>query len=189
MRVELVHLTLDLVFEGFSPNATVVDAARGSGPSHRGFLATGLARYQWQVRPPGTRRSVLPALGVHINCGALGIAVFCLWLAALKLDEQPIDDTRDLKFDPVNSITPYWQIQSGRICPLRSQADLSTPWSGILHGLREQGMQRRKPKRFRYIDAPSETEPRLGIPATLSSRPPWPRCRSVRTGRLHRPGT
>lgn len=76
MRVELVHLTLDLVFEGLSPN--VVDAARGSGPSHRGFLATGLARYQWQIRPPGTRRSVLPALGVHINCGALGIAVFCL---------------------------------------------------------------------------------------------------------------
>lgn len=97
--------------------------------------------------------------------------------------------TRDLKFDPVDSITPYWQIQSGRICSLRSQADLSTPWSGILHGLREEGMQRRKPKRFRYIDAPSETEPRLGIPATLSSRPPWPRCRSVRTGRLHRPGT
>jgi hypothetical protein len=37
--------------------------------------------------------------GIDINRAALGIAAFSLYLAALELDEEPINDIRDLKFD------------------------------------------------------------------------------------------
>ncbi|ESX99186.1 hypothetical protein X753_30715 [Mesorhizobium sp. LNJC399B00] len=73
-----------------------------------GLLIEAFSRLVWRATNSKFARRVLVglySLGVHINCGALGIAVFCLWLAALELDEQPISDTRDLKFDPVDSIT------------------------------------------------------------------------------------
>ncbi|MER9147034.1 hypothetical protein NKI30_00090 [Mesorhizobium opportunistum] len=68
-----------------------------------GLLIEAFSRLVWRAtNGKFARRELvgLYSLGVHINCGALVIAVFCLWLAALELDEQPISDTRDLKFDP-----------------------------------------------------------------------------------------
>lgn len=100
--VELVHLTLDPVFEGLSSSARVIDPACGSGA----FLVEAFRRLVWRATggKPATRRLVREILygqlyGVDINRSALGIAAFSLYLAALELDEEPISDIGDLKFD------------------------------------------------------------------------------------------
>ena len=100
--IELVHLTLDPVFEGLSPSARVIDPACGSGA----FLVEAFRRLVWRTTggKPATRRLVRRILyrqlyGVDINRSALGIAAFSLYLAALELDEQPVSDIGDLKFD------------------------------------------------------------------------------------------
>lgn len=100
--VELVHLTLDPVFEGLPPSARVIDPACGSGA----FLVEAFRRLVWRTTGgrPATRRLVRKILyrqlyGVDINRSALGIAAFSLYLAALELDEEPISDIGDLKFD------------------------------------------------------------------------------------------
>ena len=100
--VELVHLTLDPVFEGLPSSARVIDPACGSGA----FLVEAFRRLVWRATggKPATRRLVRKILyrqlyGVDINRSALGIAAFSLYLAALELDEEPINDIDDLKFD------------------------------------------------------------------------------------------
>ena len=100
--VELVHLTLDPVFEGLSSDARVIDPACGSGA----FLVEAFRRLVWRASPdqPASRQLVRQILyhqlfGIDINRAALGIAAFSLYLAALELDEEPVSNIRDLKFD------------------------------------------------------------------------------------------
>ena len=100
--VELIHLTLDPVFEGMPPSARVIDPACGSGA----FLVEAFRRLVWRATggKPATRKLVRKILyhqlyGMDINRSALGIAAFSLYLAALELDEEPINDIDDLKFD------------------------------------------------------------------------------------------
>ena len=100
--VELVHLTLDPVFEELPSSARVIDPACGSGV----FLVEAFRRLVWRSTGgmPATRTIVRDILyrqlyGVDINRSALGIAAFSLYLAALELDEEPISDIKDLKFD------------------------------------------------------------------------------------------
>ena len=100
--VGLVHLTLDPVFEGLPSSARVIDPACGSGA----FLVEAFRRLVWRATggKPATRGLVREILyrqlyGMDINRSALGIAAFSLYLAALELDEEPISDIGDLKFD------------------------------------------------------------------------------------------
>ena len=100
--VELVHLTLDPVFEGLPHTARVVDPTCGSGA----FLVEAFRRLVWRTTAgkPATRAVVRKILygqlfGVDINPSALHIAAFSLYLAALELDNEPIDDIDDLRFD------------------------------------------------------------------------------------------
>ena len=100
--VELVHLTLDPVFEALPAKARVVDPACGSGA----FLVEAFRRLVWRASggKPASRKLVRQILyeqlfGVDINRSALGIAAFSLYLAALELDEEPVSDIKDLKFD------------------------------------------------------------------------------------------
>lgn len=100
--VELVHLTLDPVFEQLPADARVIDPACGSGA----FLVEAFRRLVWRASggKPASRKTVREILygqlfGVDINGSALGIAAFSLYLAALELDEDPIQDLTDLKFD------------------------------------------------------------------------------------------
>lgn len=100
--VELVHLTLDPVFEALPTKARVIDPACGSGA----FLVEAFRRLVWRTSggKPASRQLVRQILyeqlfGVDINRSALGIAAFSLYLAALELDEEPVSDVKDLKFD------------------------------------------------------------------------------------------
>lgn len=108
--VELVHLTLDPVFEGLSSDAAIIDPACGSGA----FLVEAFRRLVWRATEgrPANRELVRRILygqlfGIDINRAALGIAAFSLYLAALELDEQPISDIRDLKFDRLIDTTLF----------------------------------------------------------------------------------
>ena len=101
--VELVHLTLDPVFDGLPPTARILDPTCGSGA----FLVEAFRRLVWKnsqgkatVDRSLVRRVLYNQLfGIDINRSALGIAAFSLYLAALELDEEPISDVADLKFD------------------------------------------------------------------------------------------
>ena len=108
--VELVHLTLDPVFEEMPSSARVIDPACGSGA----FLVEAFRRLVWRGTggKPATRRLVRKILyrqlyGLDINRAALGIAAFSLYLAALELDEEPINDIDDLKFDHLIDTTLF----------------------------------------------------------------------------------
>lgn len=108
--VELVHLALDPVFEGLSPKSRIIDPTCGSGA----FLVEAFRRLVWRAAEghPAKRKLVRRILytqlfGVDINRAALGIAAFSLYLAALELDEEPISDIRDLKFDRLIDATLF----------------------------------------------------------------------------------
>ena len=108
--IELVHLALDPVFEGLSSDARVIDPACGSGA----FLVEAFRRLVWRATQggPANRTLVRKVLysqlfGIDINRSALGIAAFSLYLAALELDEEPIDDVHDLKFDHLINTTLF----------------------------------------------------------------------------------
>ena len=99
--VELVHLTLDPVFEALPANARVIDPTCGSGA----FLVEAFRRLVWKrTQGKAASRSVVREVlyeqlyGIDINKSALGIAAFSLYLAALELDEEPVQDIQDLKF-------------------------------------------------------------------------------------------
>lgn len=100
--VELVHLTLDPVFEGLAPSGRVIDPTCGSGA----FLVESFRRLVWRncADKPASRSMVRNILytqlfGIDVNRSALGIAAFSLYLAALEFDEEPVGDIADLKFD------------------------------------------------------------------------------------------
>ncbi len=100
--IELVHLTLDPVFEALPADATVLDPTCGSGA----FLVEAFRRLVWKKArgKPASRKLVRSILygqlfGIDINRSALAIAAFSLYLAALEFDDEPIVDARDLKFD------------------------------------------------------------------------------------------
>lgn len=99
--VELVHLTLDPVFEALPPRARVIDPTCGSGA----FLVEAFRRLVWKrTQGKAASRSVVRDVlynqlyGIDINKSALGIAAFSLYLAALELDEEPVQDIQHLKF-------------------------------------------------------------------------------------------
>lgn len=100
--VELIHLTLDPVLEGLPASARVIDPTCGSGA----FLVEAFRRIVWKHSQgqPISRSTVRRVLykqlyGIDINKSALGIAAFSLYLAALELDEEPVEHVADLKFD------------------------------------------------------------------------------------------
>lgn len=109
--VELVHLTLDPVFEKLPAHARVIDPTCGSGA----FLVEAFRRLVWRRTEEGravSRAVVRDVLrtqlyGIDINKSALGIAAFSLYLAALELDEEPVTDIRDLKFDRLIDVTLF----------------------------------------------------------------------------------
>lgn len=108
--VELVHLTLDPVFEQLLGSARIIDPTCGSGA----FLVEAFRRLVWRAAEgrKADRKLVRKILytqlyGVDINRSALGIAAFSLYLAALELDEEPISDIQDLKFDRLINTTLF----------------------------------------------------------------------------------
>ena len=108
--IELVHLTLDPVFEQLPTSARIIDPTCGSGA----FLVEAFRRLVWRSTEgqPATRTLVRNILytqlfGIDINRSALGIAAFSLYLAALELDEEPISNIRDLKFDRLIDTTLF----------------------------------------------------------------------------------
>jgi hypothetical protein len=108
--VEIVHLTLDPVFEQLPKNARIIDPACGSGA----FLVEAFRRLVWRksAGKPVTRsivRSILynQLFGIDINRSALGIAAFSLYLAALEFDEEPVINAADLKFDRLIGTTLF----------------------------------------------------------------------------------
>ena len=118
--VELVHLTLDPVFEGLPTDAVVIDPACGSGA----FLVEAFRRLVWRAasNQPATRDLVRRILytqlfGIDINRAALGIAAFSLYLAALELDEEPVTDIGDLKFHRLIDVTLFEADSLGKQLP------------------------------------------------------------------------
>lgn len=108
--IELVHLVLDPVFERLPASARIIDPTCGSGA----FLVEAFRRLVWRAAQgqPAERKLVRKVLytqlfGIDINRSALGIAAFSLYLAALELDEEPISDVRDLKFDRLINTTLF----------------------------------------------------------------------------------
>lgn len=108
--VELVHLTLDPVFETLPGAARVIDPTCGSGA----FLVEAFRRLVWKSSQgkPASRAMVREVLykrlyGIDINRSALGIAAFSLYLAALELDEEPVTDIIDLKFHRLIGVTLF----------------------------------------------------------------------------------
>ncbi len=108
--VELVHLTLDPVFESLPATARVIDPTCGSGA----FLVEAFRRLVWKRNQgrPVSRAVVREVLykqlyGIDINKAALGIAAFSLYLAALELDEEPVSNILDLKFDRLIGATLF----------------------------------------------------------------------------------
>lgn len=100
--VELVHLILDPVFESLPATARIIDPTCGSGA----FLVEAFRRLVWKRSEGGsvTRAAIREVLykqlyGIDINRSALGIAAFSLYLAALELDQEPVTNLADLKFD------------------------------------------------------------------------------------------
>jgi len=99
---ELIHLTLDPVFEGLAPDARIIDPTCGSGA----FLVEAFRRLVWKKTGGGPAgrsivRDVLynQLFGLDINLAALRIAAFGLYLTALELDEDPVDTPSDLRFE------------------------------------------------------------------------------------------
>jgi len=108
--VELVHLTLDPVFEDLPATARVIDATCGSGA----FLVEAFRRLIWkrcgdEQASRAVVRDILyhQLFGIDINPSALGIAAFSLYLAALEFDEEPITDITELKFDRLIGTTLF----------------------------------------------------------------------------------
>jgi hypothetical protein len=101
--INLVDLALDGVMDDVPGTAKVLDPACGSGV----FLVEAMRRLVWRRTRTETNsrelvRDVLrnQIFGVDINAGALQIAAFSLYLAALELDpELHGDDLGWLRFD------------------------------------------------------------------------------------------
>lgn len=169
--VELVHLTLDPVFEGLPSHAAIIDPACGSGA----FLVEAFRRLVWRAAEgkPATRELVRRILygqlfGVDINRAALGIAAFSLYLAALELDEQPISDIRDLKFDRLIDTTLFEADSLGDNLPTQITSRSfdavvgNPPWTFVTKG--QSGDRRRtsEPSTLRPRRSPDQAFLALG---------------------------
>lgn len=155
--IELVHFTLDPVFEGLRADARIIDPACGSGA----FLVESFRRLVWRATrgQPASRELVRKILytqlfGVDINRSALGIAAFSLYLAALEFDEEPVSDVTDLKFDHLIGETLFEADTIGeslpeKITPTRFDAVVGNPpWTYVR---REGGAPKRKPGQVRTL--------------------------------------
>ncbi len=90
--VNLVDLALDQVMDDVSGTAKVLDPACGSGV----FWFEAMRRLVWRrTRTEANSRELVrdvlrnQIFGVDINAGALQVAAFSLYLAALELDPEP----------------------------------------------------------------------------------------------------
>jgi type I restriction-modification system DNA methylase subunit len=149
--VELVHLTLDPVFEALPVQARVVDPACGSGA----FLVEAFRRLVWRASggKPASRKLVRQILyeqlfGVDINRSALGIAAFSLYLAALELDEEPVSDVKDLKFDHLIGETLF---EAGSLSEALPDAITAKPFDAVVGNppwtfVGQQGASRKRAK-------------------------------------------
>ncbi len=155
--VELVHLALDPVFEGLQADARIIDPTCGSGA----FLVEAFRRLVWRATggQPASRKLVRSILntqlfGIDINRSALGIAAFGLYLAALELDEEPISDIRDLKFDRLIDTTLFDADTIGDTLPAKLTAVKfdavvgNPPWTFVR---RPGGAPKRKPDEARSL--------------------------------------
>ncbi len=141
--IELVHLTLDPVFEELPPSSRVIDPACGSGA----FLVEAFRRLVWRATrgESASRRLVRDVLyrqlyGIDINRSALGIAAFSLYLAALELDEEPVNEPADLRFDHLIDKTLFeWDSTSPALPPRLGIQDFDAvvgnpPWTFVGQG-------------------------------------------------------
>ncbi len=170
--VELVHLTLDPVFEGLPHDARIIDPACGSGA----FLVEAFRRLVWRAsegKPVGRKlvRHILynQLFGIDINRSALGIAAFSLYLAALELDEDPIDDIADLKFDRLINTTLFEADSLADQLPekiTKSRFDAvvgNPPWTFVTTGVKK----RRSPDASTLRPRRSPDQAFLGLAADL----------------------
>lgn len=138
--VELVHLALDPVFERLPASARIIDPTCGSGA----FLVEAFRRLVWRAAEgqPANRKLVRKILytqlfGIDINRSALGIAAFSLYLAALELDEDPISDIRELRFDRLINTTLFEADTIGDALPAKLATDKfdavvgNPPWTFV----------------------------------------------------------
>ena len=130
--IELVHLVVDPVLEGLPPDARVLDPACGSGV----FLVEVFRRLVWRSTSGGRAprqlvRKILTnqLFGIDINRSALGIAAFSLYLAALELDEDPVIDINDLRFDRLIGRTLF---EADTTAPPLPAALTSQPFDAIV---------------------------------------------------------
>lgn len=101
--VNLVDLALDQVMDDVEGKATILDPACGSGV----FLVEAMRRLVWlRTRTEANSRELVrdvlhnQIFGIDINAGALQVAAFSLYLAALELDpDLHADDLEWLRFD------------------------------------------------------------------------------------------
>ena len=111
--INLVDLVLDPVFEGVTPDSSVLDLACGSGV----FLVESLRRLTWlHSRRETLHRDMVSNIlirqirGVDISPAALSIAAFSLYLAFLELDPSPpsgVDALSCLRFPPLRNRVLY----------------------------------------------------------------------------------
>lgn len=135
--IELVHLTLDPIFEDLAEDARIIDPTCGSGA----FLVEAFRRLVWKRcgDGPASRAVVRDILynqlfGIDINRSALGIAAFSLYLAALEFDEDPIEDVADLEFHRLIGKTLFEGNALGTLAPLLSAKSFDAvvgnpPWT------------------------------------------------------------
>lgn len=159
--VELVHLTLDPVFEKLTPYARVIDPTCGSGA----FLVEAFRRLVWKRTNKGRNvsraviRDVLRTqlYGIDINESALGIAAFSLYLAALELDDEPIQDILDLKFDRLIGVTLF---QADTVHDELPPLVTAKPFDAVVGNPPWTFVKRNRVSRKQKADAPPASGPR-----------------------------
>jgi hypothetical protein len=158
--VELVHLTLDPVFETLPATARVIDPTCGSGA----FLVEAFRRLVWRGAggKPANRALVREVLyqrlyGIDINKSALGIAAFSLYLAALELDEEPITDITDLKFHRLIGTTLF---EADTLQDELPEAITESPFDAVVGNPPWTFVCQSKPKAKRKPGAEETTRPR-----------------------------
>ncbi|WP_427308945.1 HsdM family class I SAM-dependent methyltransferase [Cupriavidus sp. H39] len=158
--VELVHLTLDPVFEGLPGTARVMDPTCGSGA----FLVEAFRRLVWKKTQGATAtralvREVLykQLYGIDINRSALGIAAFSLYLAALELDEEPVANISDLKFDRLIGVTLF---EADTLADDLPAPLMTEPFDAIVGNPPWTFVRRDMPQRKRKANDDESTRPR-----------------------------
>lgn len=152
-----------------------MDPACGSGA----FLVEAFRRLVWKATggKPASRRLVRHILyrqlyGVDINRSALGIAAFSLYLAALELDDEPVTDIADLKFDRLINMTLFEADSLGETLPEPLTAESfhavvgNPPWTFV--GQRGRSAKRAKDDDETFRPRRSPDQAFLGFAARLA---------------------